>query len=427
MVELLRMSQVEVDRLQTLQRVRDRRLTRTEAARVLGITRRQVYRLMQAFETAGVAGLISKRRGRAPNNKIPAHRIEEAVELVRRHYADFGPTLACEKLAERHGVHLSVETLRKAMIEAGVWVPRRARAKRAYQPRNRRDCLGELIQVDGSEHWWFEQRGPQCTLLVFFDDATSRIQAARFCDAETTFDYFAATRAYLERHGRPLAMYTDKHTVFRPPRRDATLGDGITQFGRALDDLGVELICANSSQAKGRVERAHQTLQDRLVKELRLAGIDDVQAANAWLPGFLEDYNARFGKPARYAFDAHRPLQPHHELDEVLCWQESRKLTQALTLRYDKVLYCIEDNEANRALRGKRVQVRDYPNGRIKILYEDRELKWVHEFDKRAQITQADIVENKRLAHVLSLIKQAQDERPARRASGPVRHPAQIE
>lgn len=168
---------------------------------------------------------------------------------------------------------------------------RRARLKPVHQPRYRRDCVGELIRIDGSEHWWFEGRGPKCTLLVYIDDATSRLMHPQFVQSESTFDYFAATRTYLERYGKPVAFYSDKHGVFRVNKKDAVGGDGMTQFGRALHAMNIDIICANSSQAKGRVERANGKLQDRLVKEMRLCGIDTIEAGNAFLPAFMEAYN----------------------------------------------------------------------------------------------------------------------------------------
>ncbi len=208
----------------------------------------------------------------------------EALALVRADYADFGPTLAAEKLAERHDLKLDVETLRQWMIADGIWQSRQQRLGRVYQPRYRRDCRGELVQIDGSEHWWFEGRGPQCTLLAFIDDATSTIMHASFVVTESTFDYFKAVRAYLECHGRPVAFYSDKHAIFRVNSKEAKAGAGMTQFGRALDELNIDIICANAPQSKGRVERCFGTLQDRLVKEMRLEGIDTPEAGNCFLP-----------------------------------------------------------------------------------------------------------------------------------------------
>jgi hypothetical protein len=200
-------------------------------------------------------------------------------------YWDFGPTLASEKLREVRGITLGRETLRLWMIDAGPWRDRKRRRKHVHQPRYRRDCVDELVQVDGCEHWWFEDRGPQYTLLVFIDDATSRLVHLQFVESESTFAYFKATRTYLEAWGKPVAFYSDKHGVFRVNHPGALGGDGMTQFGRALHALNIDIICANSSQAKGRVERAHKTLQDRLVKELRLAGASSLAEGNALLPG----------------------------------------------------------------------------------------------------------------------------------------------
>ena len=214
------------------------------------------------------------------------------------------------------------------MIADGLWIDRRHRLPSPHQPRRRRDCLGELVQIDGSEHAWFEDRGETCTLLAFVDDATSRLMQLRFVASESAFDYFRATRAYLETHGKPVAFYSDKHGIFRVNAKDAVGGDGITQFGRALTELNIDIICANSPQAKGRVERAFGTLQDRLVKELRLAGISTIAAANAWLPGFIADYNKRFGRAPANAKDLHRPLTEADNLDEILAWREERTVTQ---------------------------------------------------------------------------------------------------
>lgn len=237
--------------------------------------------------------------------------------LIRDSYADFGPTLAAEKLRERHGIHLAKETVRRIMIDAGFWVPRRQRPPRIHQPRNRRSCLGELVQIDGSDHAWFEDRAPACTLLVFVDDATGRLLQLLFVPTESTLAYFAATRAYLERHGKPQAFYSDKAGVFRVNAKDNAEGRGYTQFGRALYELNIDIVCANTSQAKGRVERMNGTLQDRLVKELRLHGINSMEAANRFAPIFMADFNARFGKTPRSEFDAHRPLRGDENLARI--------------------------------------------------------------------------------------------------------------
>src|SRR5690349_13878588 len=268
-------------------------------------------------------------------------RCAAALWIVRQNYADFGPTLAAEKLAAEHGFSFSSETLRKWMIADGLWRDRKQR-RRIHQPRPRRECVGELVQVDGSEHWWFEDRGPQCTLLVFVDDATSRLMHLQFVESESTFAYFHAARVYLEAWGKPVAFYSDKHGVFRVNHPGALGGDGMTQFGRALHALNIDIICANSSPAKGRVERANKTLQDRLVKELRLAGAATLSEGNALLPTFIADYNARFAKPPANRKDLHRPMRAGDDLDNAFAWKEERTLSRALTLQYDRVIFILE-------------------------------------------------------------------------------------
>jgi hypothetical protein len=279
------MSDGELSRLEVLRDMDQRRLTTEAAAQLLGLERRQVFRLLKTYRSEGATGLISKRRGRPSNRRKPEELRDKALAIIRERYWDFGPTLAAEKLREGHGIALGRETLRLWMIAAGIWADRKQRRKHVHQPRHRRECVGELVQVDGCEHWWFEDRGPQCTLLVFIDDATSRLMQLQFVESESTFAYFHAARAYLEAWGKPVAFYSDKHGVFRVNHPGALGGDGMTQFGRALHALNIDIICAHSSQAKGRVERAHKTLQDRLVKELRLAGAGDPGRGKCPPPG----------------------------------------------------------------------------------------------------------------------------------------------
>lgn len=272
-IETITMSMREIDRLKTIQAVVDGSLKPMLAAIRLSLTTRQIQRLVNRYRNEGAAGLTSRQRGHTGNRQLAPGLADGILTIIRERYADFGPTLACEKLREIHGIVVSKETVRRLMSEVGYWVPRRQRPAKIYQPRNSRHCLGELIQIDGSDHRWFEERGPACTLLVYIDDATSRLMHLHFTYSESTFSYFEATRAYLELHGKPQTFYSDKATVFRCNNKNAAGGDVHTQFGRAMYELNIESICANSSQAKGRVERANLTLQDRLVKELRLQGI----------------------------------------------------------------------------------------------------------------------------------------------------------
>jgi hypothetical protein len=404
---VIAMSRTEIDRMSVLQDLATSRIKIAEAATLMGLGRRQVFRLAKGYAQRGPAALVSRKRGRPSNHAYHADLRDAAIGIIRERYPDFGPTLAAEKLAELHDIHLARETVRQWMITAGLWKDRRARLKAVHQPRYRRDCLGELIQIDGSEHWWFESRGPRCTLLVYIDDATSRLMHLQFVESESTFDYFAATRAYLERHGKPVAFYSDKHGVFRVNRKEAIGGDGMTQFGRALHALNIDIICANSSQAKGRVERANGTLQDRLVKEMRLSGIDTLAAGNAFLPAFMEKYNARFAKAPFDDRDVHRPLAGHDDLDDAFAWKEERTVSMNLTLQYDQVLFILEPTGIARSLARKRVTVVDYPDGRLAIRYHGVDLPY-RTFDKRPQVNQAAIVENKRLGPILAYIAEQQ-------------------
>jgi hypothetical protein len=414
------MSDGELTRLEVLRDLDQKRLTTEAAGQLLALGRRQVFRLLKAYRTAGPAGLISKRRGRRSNRRKPEAVRSEALSIIREHYWDFGPTLVAEKLREVHGITLGRETLRLWMIDAGIWADRKQRRKQVHQPRHRRDCVGELVQIDGCEHWWFEDRGPQCTLLVFVDDATSRLMHLQFVESESTFAYFNAARGYLEAWGKPIAFYSDKHGVFRVNHPGALGGDGMTQFGRALHALNIDIICANSSPAKGRVERAHKTLQDRLVKELRLAEVRTLAGGNALLPAFIADYNARFAKLPANKKDLHRPLRAGDDLEDTFAWKEERTLSQALTLQYDKVIFILEPNEQAKAAIGKRVTVVDYPDGRLSIRYNGVELAY-RTFDKIRHVDQGAIADNKRLGPVLAMIRDEQLRRGHEPRSGPRR------
>jgi len=255
-----------------------------------------------------------------------------------------------------------------------------------------------------------------CTVLSYVDDATSRLQLLRFVEGESTFDYMQATRTYLERYGKPLTFYSDKHTVFHVSKRSAVGGTGMTQYGRALHELSIDILCANTAAAKGRVERAHGTLQDRLVKELRLEGISTIAAANAWIDTFLAHYNTRFAKPPRFGHDVHRPVQPYENLDDTFTWQEPRTLSQSLSLQYDKVLYLVEPTQDNQRLAGKRVTVIDFPDGRIKIRYEGRELQY-RQFDRLTHVHQGEVVSHKRLGSMLVFINEKQKALPTDKRS----------
>jgi winged helix-turn helix protein len=418
---VLSMSNQEFSRLDVLLRVQSGRLRIADACTLIGLHRRQVFRLLRNLKQDGATSLLSKRRGKPSNHRLSAEVRILALSIVRERYADFGPTLAAEKLVELHGCSISRETLRGWMIADGLWVDRRHRLASPHQPRRRRACLGELVQIDGSEHAWFENPGEACTLLAFVDDATSRLMQLRFVASESAFDYLRTTRAYLEAHGKPVAFYSDRHNIFRVNAKDAVGGDGITQFGRVLSALNIDIICANSPQAKGRIERAFGTLQDRMVKELRLAEISTIAAANAWLPGFVDDYNKRFGRPPSNTKDLHRPLTVADNLDEIMAWREVRTVTHALTLHYDRMLLLLDPTPFARGLVRKKVDVVNYPDGRFAIQFEGTSLPF-RVFDKIQTVQPGEIVENKRLGAALAMVKEQQAAyAPNRRRYDPAR------
>lgn len=358
---VLEMSTKERERLRVVEAIQEGRLTQRQAAVRLSLSIRQVKRLCRAYRRRGAAGLVSRKRGCPSNRRIARSEQRRVVKLVRGHYADFGPTLAAEYLAERHGYTHSVETLRRWMIGAELWQPKRTAQRRLYQLRERRRCVGELVQIDGSPHAWLEGRGPRCSLIAFVDDASGALQYAQFVPVESTHAYLQALHAYVTRYGRPAAFYSDRHSIFtKHDPEDPTP----TQFERAVRALDIEPILALTPQAKGRVERAFQTLQDRLVKALRLEGIRSREAANAYLPRFVARYNARFARAPLEATDAHRPLPfDAEQLRRVCCEQFARSLSRALSCQFRGQLYLIDTAGAPAYhLRGARITVCDPGN-----------------------------------------------------------------
>ena len=300
------------------------------------------------------------------------------------------------------------------MMAEGIWLPRAERAPRVHQPRRRRACLGELVQIDGCDHEWFETRAPRCVLLVYVDDATSRLMHLRFVASESTFDYFESTRQYLQEHGKPVTFYSDKASIFRVNAKQPRGGDGYTQFARAMGELNIGILCANTPQAKGRVERAHLTLQDRLVKELRLRDITTIEAANRFVPRFIADYNRRFAREPASQHNAHRPVAPYEDLNVIFRWKEKRKLTNNLTLHYKRSFYLVDPSPEALALRGKLVEVHEMQEGTVHVRHGDVDLP-AAAFYKDGNVRQQDIADNKHLAAILEQIRKAQIERDEQR------------
>jgi transposase len=401
------MSEREMGRIEVLAEVLGGQLSVTSAAAVLALSARQVHRLLRRYGEGGAGALAHRARSRPANNRLGDDVREKALALIRARYQDFGPTLAAEMLTEHHGLRVSRETLRHWMVGAGLWLSRKQR-RRFHPPRLRRERCGELVQIDGSEHRWFEERAGPCTLLVFIDDATGRLMQLRFAASESVFSYFDALQGYLEAHGRPIAFYSDKRSVFRVARPEAKGGQGMTQFGRALAELNIEILCASSSQAKGRVERVNRTLQDRLVKELRLAGVSDIAAGNEFLVGFMERFNTRFAIAPALSGDLHRPLNLAPErLREIMSWREQRYVSAQLTLSYDRKRIMLRESEVTRGLVGQYVDTYAFADGTLEVRWKELPLPYTA-FDKDRRVTHAAVVENKRLSEALIIVQHLQ-------------------
>jgi hypothetical protein len=368
------MSGKELRRVHVIRQAMAKQLTQETAGTLLGVTARQVRRLLTRVRAAGEAGLVHRGRGRPSNRRAAPALKARALRLYAQHYGDFGPTLAAEKLAERHRITLSAETLRRWLRAAGMeHFARRARPHRAG--RARRPHVGELLQLDGSHHDWFEGRGPGCVLMAYIDDASSRV-LARFYEYEGTIPAMDSFQRYVRRYGLPLAVYTDKHTTYKSPG-EPTVEEQLagqqphSQFERSLTELGVEVIHAHSPQAKGRVERLFATFQDRLVKELRLARVATLEAANAFLEAYLPRHNQQFTVRPAQAVDVHRPLPAGTNLAHRLCVKTTRVLRRDWTVAHGGQLYQIQDR-----LRVPHVIVEDRLDGTLRITHQGRPLRY---------------------------------------------------
>ena len=397
MAEVVQMSLKESDRYAVIVQVIERTMGQSDAGRWLNISVRQVKRLARAIRQDAAQGAASKRWGGAPRNRrIAAPVRARFVGLVREHYADFGPTLACEYLTSQHGYTGSAETLRGWMIEAQLCKAKRSRVRRIHSPRERRGRLGELVQIDGSAHAWFEDRAGKCCLIAFIDDATGKLLQACFYPVESTNAYLHSLECYVQAHGRPLALYSDRHSIFtKHDPEDPTP----TQFERALGELNIESILAYSPQAKGRVERVFQTLQDRLVKALRVAKISGIEAANAWLPQYLEKHNARFEHTPSDSANAHRAVEGDSQsLRRICAHQYERVLSKTLTCQFKgHLLVLITRPEQPRyALRAQTVKVIEHQGGELELLWGLESLAF-KTFDAHQHLSHTRVADDKLL------------------------------
>lgn len=348
------------------------------AAECLNITTRQIRRLIKNYKSNGIDGLISKRPGNSGRKPYNMEFRNTVINIIAENYLDFGPTLANEKLKELHGITISAETVRKWMIYAGIWVNKKPKPIRIHQPRARRDCFGELIQIDGSTHDWFEGRAPKCTLLVYIDDATSKLVELIFVNSESTESYFKATKNHLLNYGKPVAYYSDKHSVFRVNAADAKSGTGETQFSKALSKLGINIIFANSPEAKGRVERANKTLQDRLVKELRLRKISSISDANEFLKEYIVTYNNKFAKVPKSGNDFHTKLTLEEKvnLNSILAKHYIKKVSKNNTIQHGNITYILDEKFKYR-LNKKEVLLIEKSSTEANIYYKNTEIKFI--------------------------------------------------
>jgi transposase len=379
-------TQEELRRLHVIEKVLEGGLKQVEAVEILSLSSRHIRRVVKRIKREGQRGIVHRSRGRSSNRKIPDQLKDKVIKLYRARYKDFGPTLASEKLLERDGVSISDETLRRWLIEAGDW--KRVRKRRRHrQWRERKGHRGEMVQMDGSHHAWFEDRGEPCVLMGYIDDATGKV-FGRFYDYEGTMPAMDSFKRYIRKHGLALEVYLDGHSTYKstakPTIKEQLEGvEPLSEFERALKELGVEVSHAHSPQAKGRIERLFRTFQDRVIKEMRLRGIRTIEKGNRFLEEYLPLYNKRFSVRPREKEDLHRPLPRGMDLNAILCIKTERTLRNDFTVAHNHKLYQIEE-----ATKASKVIVQDRMDGSMRITYQGRALRF-------REITQRPIRENK--------------------------------
>jgi transposase len=372
--DIIAMTQGELKRLHVIRKALDRLITQAEAAGIIGICLRQAQRIVKAVKDQGDKGVIHKSRGQASNRALSNKIKDKALKLYKEKYHDFGPTLGSEKLFEIDKIKINDETLRLWLLQAGIpYKKRKARPHRQW--RQRKACFGEMIQMDGSHHDWFEGRGPECVLMGYIDDATGR-PFGRFYSYEGTLPAMGGLKRYIEKFGIPASVYLDKHPTYKSTKKQ-TIEDELnnleplSQFERACEELGIQVIHADSPQAKGRIERLFQTFQNRLIKEMRLKGIKSIEEANKFLIQYLPVYARRFAVQPANNTDLHRPIVKNVDLNAVFCVKTIRVLRNDFTVAHNSKLYQIEDN-----LNAKKITVEERANGSIHISYRDMDLKF---------------------------------------------------
>jgi len=372
--DMIAMSQEDLRRLEVIHKAIDKRVTQVEAAEILDLSDRQIRRLVIRVSENGDKGIIHLSRGQPSHNAKDPKIKNRAINLCRKTYEGFGPTLASEKLFERDDIEISRETLRQWLKREKL--PYKDRKKRPHrQWRERKHHYGQMVQMDGSHHDWFEGRGPWCVLMGYIDDATG-IPFAKFCTYEGSLTAMSGFKGYIKKHGIPLSVYLDKHTTYKSTKKRTIEDelndiDPLSQFGRAISELGVQLIHANSPQAKGRIERLFETFQDRVIKEMRLRKIGSIEDANKFLEYYIPVFAKRFGVPPAKEGDLHRPLPKGIDLNRILCVKTERTLNNDFTIAHDKKLYQILDNTA-----AKKLIVEERIDGSMIMRYKDTVLRF---------------------------------------------------
>lgn len=372
--DIIMLSQKELKRVHIVQKILDGVLKQVEGAEKLSLSDRQIRRLIKKVRIEGDKGIAHKSRGKPSNRKLPKKIKDRVIELYREKLKGFGPTLAAEKIFEIEGIQISDETLRLWLIETGDW--EKARKVRAHrQWRERKHYLGEMIQIDGSHHDWLEGRGPKCVLMGYIDDATGRVYG-KFYEYEGTIPAMDSFKRYIRKYGIPLSVYLDKHTTYKSPTKP-TIEDEIngteplSEFERALKELGVDVKHAHSPQAKGRIERLFGTFQDRVVKEMRLRGISTIEEANKFLQGYLPEYNRRFAVKPKEEDNLHKEVPKGMQLDGILCIKTERVLRNDFTISYNGRLYQVMEKT-----NAKKVMVEERINGTMVITHNGNRLKY---------------------------------------------------
>ncbi len=383
------MSVKEIERLETIGQLAEKLMKEKDAAVKLSLSTRQVRRLKASFRREGRQGLIHKSRGRPGNNRISDRNKERIEKIITSNYRDFGPTLAWEKLSENHDINYGQETIRQIMIDAEIWRPKKRRAHHR-EWRERKECLGEMIQFDGSDHDWLEGRNKglkRCALLAHIDDATGKLMQAVFAKNESLREVFKATKKYLLIHGKPVSLYIDRHSIYKKNQRNMLDRGSLTQFERAIEELNTKIIHARSPKAKVQLERLFGTLQDRLVKEMRLRKINDIESANQFLEDFfIADFNRRFAKEPKRRTDLHRRINPQKEnIERILSRQEKRFVNNDYTIWYKRKLLQLEKIQPTTVLRRDKVIIEERMNSEIKIRLRNKYLNFHQIYTKPRQ------------------------------------------